>query len=41
LFYVENPAGGAPLVMKDESTPTYDENGLVEVLVKRPTNMGD
>ena len=36
VFYMENPAGGEPLLIKSPATPTFEENGQVVFLVRRP-----
>jgi hypothetical protein len=35
-FYMENPAGGEPILIKPPASPTFDENGQVVFLVRRP-----
>jgi len=36
IFWVEDPAGGAPRMIKPVEPPTFDANGQVVFLIRRP-----
>jgi hypothetical protein len=38
-FYMENPAGGEPILIKPPSPPTFEESGQVVFLVRKPASV--